>query len=286
LFLSSILSVPLPYPSVYSLAGIERFVTSLLGDKLDGLSISQAQKPGKSQALVQQAVNSGRQRVVEIDHDVSAENHVEVVKGSVGHQVVLGEDDVLAEGVLENDVVVSGGVILRERTGAAGLKVIAGVLSQERQGKDAALGSGQDAFIHVRGVDPALGIKPFFPEKNGHGVDLFSGGAAYVPKPEEGVVAQFRNHPCPKGAIKIRVAKHGGHVDRDLQQEALHDCGIVEELPLQLGDTVSLLLIHALPDPALERRVGVIAKIEPIAAKHGLQEKLDLQGLKVVSVRR
>jgi hypothetical protein len=60
----------------------------------------------------------------------------------------------------------------------------------------------------------------------------------------------------------------------------------VEELPLQLRDTVSLLLIDALSDPALERRVGVIAKIEPITAKHGLQEKLDLQSLEVVNVRR
>src|SRR5436853_113465 len=83
---------------------------------------------------------------------------------------------------------------------------------------------------------------------------------------------EFWDHPSPESAIKLRIAEHRGHVDRDLQQEALHDRWIVEELRLQLGDTVSIFLIDALSDPALDRRVGVIAEIEPIAAKHGFQE--------------
>src|SRR5262249_3119401 len=117
-----------------------------------------------------------------------------------------------------------------------------------------------------------------------HRVDLFSGGTPYVPDPEEREAPQFRHHAGSENAVKTGVAEHGGHVDSDRQQEALHGRGIVEELALKLGDTMDLFGADALPDPALEAWVGVIPEIKPIALEHRLQEKMDLQGLKVAGV--
>src|SRR5262249_55518169 len=121
-------------PPVDLLAPVEFLIAGLMGRVLERLPVPQGEEAGGRQAFVQQAVNTPREGLVEINQDVPAEDDVELVERAVGDQVVLGEDDVLRKGALENDVVVLGGVILGEGTRAARLEVVAGVLLHRRQG--------------------------------------------------------------------------------------------------------------------------------------------------------
>src|SRR5881392_2515613 len=65
-------------PAVNPLLLVEDLVTGLVGGKPEGLLAAQAQEPGRDQAVVQQAVDAGRQVVVEIDQDVAAQDDLEL----------------------------------------------------------------------------------------------------------------------------------------------------------------------------------------------------------------
>ena len=69
----------------------------------------QGQDPERVEAVVEQLVHAILQRLVEIDHHVAAEDHVELVEGPIGGQVVLREDDVLRERAAEPGAIVGSG---------------------------------------------------------------------------------------------------------------------------------------------------------------------------------
>jgi fructose-1,6-bisphosphatase len=111
---------------------IQSLVKSLARSKLQRLLIAEAQHAEHAQALVDQVVHSLLQSLVEIDHHIAAQDDVKLVEGTVGRQVMLGEDDVGLQRGVKDHVVVMGRVIIRELVLASGPHVVARVFLHRR----------------------------------------------------------------------------------------------------------------------------------------------------------
>src|SRR5438309_1961317 len=92
--------------SVKPLAAVELFITVRMRRELDRLSIAQPQKTGHGEAIVEQAVDASGQRIIEIDHDIPAQDDMELIERAIGHQVVLSKDDILIKRALKDDMVI------------------------------------------------------------------------------------------------------------------------------------------------------------------------------------
>src|SRR5256885_8374364 len=80
---------------------VEGFVALLERTEVDRFLVSEREDPEVDEAPVEELVNVILQVLVEVDHHVPTDDHVEVVEGPVRDEVVLSEDDVLDQGSLE-----------------------------------------------------------------------------------------------------------------------------------------------------------------------------------------
>src|SRR3954453_14728540 len=85
---------------------IELLVAILEGTEVDRLLVPETEHAEMDEALVEEPVHAVLERAVEVDHHVAAHDHVELVEGAVGDEVVLREDDVVDERTLELRAVV------------------------------------------------------------------------------------------------------------------------------------------------------------------------------------
>src|SRR3954463_10818742 len=92
-------------PPVQPLIGIELFVAIRHRREAHRLFLAQAEDAEHLQTVDEELLHALLQRVVEVDQDVAAEDDVEVIEGRIGDQVVLREDDVLAQRRTEDRVV-------------------------------------------------------------------------------------------------------------------------------------------------------------------------------------
>src|SRR5512143_816379 len=110
------------------LLAIDFLVAVLMGGESKRLALPQPEYAEQSQAPVKQAVHYPLQGRVEIDQHVPAENHVELVEGTVGSQVVLRENDAALQGRMEQDLCVRRGcAIVCERAFAPRRNIVLAV---------------------------------------------------------------------------------------------------------------------------------------------------------------
>src|SRR6476660_520263 len=114
--------------SVDALRSIHDLVGIGIRRECDRFLPSQRERPERREALVEEALHAVLQRLVEVDHHVPAEDHVELVERTIRDEVVLCEDDVLGERPAEPRAVVCGDVVLGELPLASRLDVVLGVL--------------------------------------------------------------------------------------------------------------------------------------------------------------
>src|SRR5687768_758690 len=119
------------YLAVDALA--EVLVRGLVRREPDRLLRPQGQEAEADQALIEQPVHAVLEIPVEVDEDVAAQHDVELVEGSVGHQVVLREVDVAPQRPVEHRAVVHGGVEAGEGPAAAAAQVVRRVLGHRAQ---------------------------------------------------------------------------------------------------------------------------------------------------------
>src|SRR6266446_7482226 len=102
---------------------VDLFVTVCEPCEPDRLLVPEREHPERREALVEQAVHVILERLVEVDHHVATDDHVELVEAAIHREVVLCEDDVLGERTREAHMVVRGDVVAREVALAAAADV-------------------------------------------------------------------------------------------------------------------------------------------------------------------
>ena len=195
---------------------------------------------------------------------------------------MLREDDVLGERAREARAVVRGDVVAREVVLAPRPEVVPRVLLHALEREDAFTGCREHVLIDVGRVDARAVVEAFLLEQDGERVDLLPRRAARAPDPREGIRVQERHDDVAEGDVERGVAEHGRDVDREVEQEPLHALGVVEDALLEPGDAVEPLAMDAPPEAPLERRVGVLAEVEPVPAVDRLEQDVDLDPLDVV----
>src|SRR5207248_5234186 len=105
------------------------------------------------ETVVEEAVDPGLERPVEVDEDVAAEDDLKLVEAAVLGEVVLGPDDVLAKVGVEERAVVGSHVVLGERAAAPGPDVVVGVLLHPVERIDACARLLEYELVDVGGVD-------------------------------------------------------------------------------------------------------------------------------------
>ena len=181
--------------------------------------------------------------------------------------------------------VVAGDVVLGKRPLAARADVVLRVLAHLVEREDAEPRGVDDRLVDVGGVDPHAVGEVLLGEQDRQRVHLLTGGAPGHPEPREGVTAQERDDALAEGREERGVAEHRGHVDREVTQQPLHHGRVVEEQVLERRDRLDPLPGHPPADAPAERRRGVVAEVEPVAAVDSFQQqlKLDLLELELVA---
>ncbi|MMZ65005.1 hypothetical protein D1872_273760 [compost metagenome] len=85
---------------------------------------SQHQDAEVAQALMEQGMDPVSQRFVKINHHIPAKDNIELVKGLIRGQVVLGKNHVLAQKGLKYDGIVSRRIVLGKRTGPPRILIV------------------------------------------------------------------------------------------------------------------------------------------------------------------
>src|SRR6266853_6205509 len=169
------------------------------------------------------------------------------IERAVRHQVMLSEDDVLAERTLENDVAVVRRIVFGKGARPTRLQVVGRVLLYLRQRKDPRSCSTEHLFVHVGGINARTPEEPFFLKKDGHRVRLLACRAAYVPNTQERECPQCRQNLDAQDAIKARITEHRGHIDRNGQEETLHAGRLTQQLTLEFGDALQSFCTDMVP---------------------------------------
>ena len=148
-------------------------------------------------------------------------------------------------------------------------------------GEDAEPGLLEHGLVDVGRVDPDPVGEALLGEQDRQRVDLLAGGAAGDPEPRERIRVQHRHHPLAEGEEEARVAEHGGHVDREVEQQPLHHRRVVQEQVLQSRDRLHLLAFHPPAHAPPQRGRRVLAEVEAVAAVDSFEQELDLDPLEL-----
>ena len=206
--------------------------------------------------------------------NVAAEDQLELVETSVRDQVVLAEDDVLAEGTVDDGAIVLGRVIVRKRGLASRLIVTLTVFAHGVQGENPVPGLAQGGVVQIGRVDAATIVEALLGQQDGHGIDLLPGGTSGVPDADERIGAEHGNDVPAEVRVEIGLPEHGCGVHGHGHEEALHAIlGGQDAIPesVQVGDVLGL---HECLDAPVEGRPGVIAEIVPVALENTVQDRL------------
>src|SRR3954447_8610952 len=132
---------------------VERLVLLRERREGDGLLVAENEDPERFEALVEKPVHAILQHLVEVDHHVAAEDHVELVETTVHREVVLREDDVFRQLAHEAHVVVRGEVVLGEVSLAPRTQVVLRVLLHALEREHAFACGRQHVLVDVGCVD-------------------------------------------------------------------------------------------------------------------------------------
>src|ERR1019366_4340714 len=86
-----------PYPPIQPLLDIDLLVVVGYVRVADRLLLAEAEDSEHLEAVEKGLLHAVLQLIVEVDEDVAAEDHVEVIERCIGDEVVLREDHVLAQ---------------------------------------------------------------------------------------------------------------------------------------------------------------------------------------------
>jgi len=93
----SVFRCQLPDLSIEPPTGVKFLVAVAVRSEVDGLLVSQAEKPGRAEAFIEEVMNACGERVIKVDQNVPAEHEMELIERAIGDQVVLRENDVLCK---------------------------------------------------------------------------------------------------------------------------------------------------------------------------------------------
>jgi len=133
----------------------------------------------------------------------------------------------------------------------------------------------EHALVDVGRVDARALIDARFLQHDGGGENFFAGGAAGVPNAKARVGFQDRHHAMAQGREEARVAKHRGHVNRQVAHQALEELFVAQHAALQFGDGGAVFPPHALQDAAPQRPLRVAAVVELVAREERVQQRRD-----------
>jgi hypothetical protein len=139
----------------------------------------------------------------------------------------------------------------------------------------------EHGVVDVRRVDAGAVVEPLLAEDDREREGLLPGRAARVPDPHERIGPQERHDLLAERGEERRVAEHRRDVDRQVEEQPLHRRGIVEDLLLERRQRRHSLGAGAAPQPPLERRPRVAAKVEPVVLVDALEEQARLDPLEI-----
>lgn len=131
---------------------------------------------------------------------------------------------------------------------------------------------GEGRAVDVGGVEHGLAFQSFLPEQDGEGIQFFAGAAAGHPDLERGIGPEVGNDLFADGAEIGRVAEHVAHLHGQVIEKLRKHRPVVEQPLLERGEGRAAHPLAGEQQPALERRLGVSAKVVVILRIHRIQE--------------
>ena len=240
-----------------------------------GLGGPEEEHPSWVQRVVEEGDDLSLQLAVQVDEEIAAADEVELGEGGVLDDVLLGEDEEVAD-VLVNPV---GGAVglLREEAG----EPLRGEVGGDAGRVEADPGLGDGPAVDVRGEELHVVVLPELlhplQQKNGERVRLFAGGAARRPDPDRGPwrlpLEELGDDPLLQGRERLGIAEKAGHADEEVVEERLHlQRGLLQEFDVPLHG-LDLMDGHPPLDPPPDR----VRLVEgEVMARMGTEEHEDL----------
>ena len=236
---------------------------------IDGLGAAHEQQPVQLQREVEAAQRLGLSGPVEVDQHVAAADQVHPREGRIAQQVVRGEDDAVAQLLVD----AQAGVLLDEEA----LQPARLDVGRDRQREHAGTRRRHRALVDVGGED--LDLRPVrtqqLVQQDGDGIGLLAGGAAGHPGAEGLDAGPLLDQPAQRlaqGLEGVGVAEEVGDADQHVLQQRRRLAWLgVQELAVggQVGDGVDL---HPPLDAPQHRAARVVGEVVPGALA---QDRLD-----------
>ena len=255
----------------------------------DGLGAPQHQHPAGPQGIVEHRHQPVLQRGAEVDQQVAAAQQVQSGEGRVGGQVMVGEDDRVAQGRHHAPAAVTAPEEALLPLGRQRL--------QQRVGIHPAAGAGDGVVVQVSGkqLQPAAGaaghLGGHLGEHHRQRVRLFSGGAARHPGAQRfalghGAGHQIGQHRLLQAEPGGLIAKEAGHTDQQLLEQQVDLLRVVAQRVHVGGQRGQAVQGHAACCAAAQRAGLVGAEVMPGAGvqqrQHGGQGVVQVVGVQRV----
>ena len=215
-----------------------------------GLARTQKEEAARGQRILDSTQRALLGLSAEIDQEVAARDQIHPRKGRVFEQIVLGEDDTLADLVFHDEVVAA---LVEEA-----LEPFRRELRRDRLGEDPGPADLDVLLLYVGReeleVRPAPRAIECLGEQDRQAVRLLAGGGARHPGPNRLVFATLGDDRLHDGLGQdvegLRVAEEAGHRDQHLAAQHRQLPPIVVEQPDIVGQIRSMTDLHAPLDPA------------------------------------
>ena len=191
----------------------------------------------------------------EVNEEVAAADEVEFGERRVFDDVVLGEDEHVADAFVQavDAAVRIGG----EKAGEA----FGGDIGRNARGINPRAGGGDGAAVDIRGkkLDRVAAFERLhaFGEEDGQGVSFLAGRAADDPEAERGAGRAIFEEPDHDlffhHGESLGVAEEAGHIDEQIAEEGFHLFGAFREVGDVVIELIDLVEGHAALDATVDR---------------------------------
>ena len=239
------------------------------------LVLAQHQQTAWTQREMEHAHHSRLRLGLQVDQHIAAADHVEPGKRRIAGQVMPGEDDALAQHLVDLDMLTQRMEV--QRTQAVGQRRHRGPVVH------AAPGLLHRLQIQIGGEDlQRMIVQPVaqrIAPDHRHRIGLLAGGTARHPDPHRLAGRLARQHP-PDLLDQVlegqRIAPEGGDRDQRLARQRL-DLARIGRQPLEIGR--QRLRAHRLHTPgqaAAQRRLLVVGQIDAAVPAHPLEQRVQV----------
>lgn len=247
--------------------------------KTHGLFASDSDEAAENQRVGEELEHPVLRFLAQVNEDVAAEDEVGLHEGRVGHEVMLGENHVLAQGWVEAHEAVLGGVVGRRRLGPARRRVVL-VEGLDDAGVVNSLARRLQRFrVHVGGVDRRSSQKAFLAQQDREAENLFPGAAARDPDLRARVGLQDRQHLGAERAENLGIAEKLRRADGEPREDFAEVIGLVEATTEHVEQALLARTVHETHHPSLHRAFRIISEIVPVAQENSFQEKMSFDGI-------